>query len=91
MSWICKRCETENPDTVDVCEVCDSSRNTKNDNDLQNEELAWCRKASLYDDVIARRADIMSKYDGYTYKKKMKYAPNLLISADKGNPDAQYM
>lgn len=24
MSWICKRCETENPDTHDVCEVCDA-------------------------------------------------------------------
>lgn len=24
MSWICKRCETENPDTVDVCEVCET-------------------------------------------------------------------
>lgn len=26
MSWICKRCETENPDTIDICEVCDSPR-----------------------------------------------------------------
>lgn len=24
MSWICKRCETENPDKLDVCEVCDA-------------------------------------------------------------------
>lgn len=24
MSWICKRCETENPDTVAVCEVCET-------------------------------------------------------------------
>lgn len=24
MSWICKRCETENPDMVDICEVCDA-------------------------------------------------------------------
>ena len=24
MSWICKRCETENPDKMDVCEVCDT-------------------------------------------------------------------
>ncbi len=24
MSWICHRCETENPDSVDVCEVCDA-------------------------------------------------------------------
>lgn len=24
MSWICKRCETENPDKMDVCEVCDA-------------------------------------------------------------------
>jgi hypothetical protein len=24
MSWICKKCETENPDTMDVCEVCDA-------------------------------------------------------------------
>lgn len=24
MSWICKNCEAENPDTLDICEVCDS-------------------------------------------------------------------
>ena len=24
MSWICKGCETENPDSMDVCEVCNS-------------------------------------------------------------------
>ncbi len=24
MSWICKKCETENPDERDVCEVCDA-------------------------------------------------------------------
>ena len=24
MSWICKNCETENPDTLDVCEVCET-------------------------------------------------------------------
>lgn len=24
MSWICKRCETENPDKMDACEVCDA-------------------------------------------------------------------
>ena len=24
MSWICKRCETENSDKLDVCEVCDT-------------------------------------------------------------------
>lgn len=24
MSWICKRCETENPDAIDICEVCDT-------------------------------------------------------------------
>ena len=38
MSWICKRCETENPDTVDVCEVCDAQapvlRNLKYELDL---------------------------------------------------------
>lgn len=24
MSWICRNCETENPDTMEVCEVCNS-------------------------------------------------------------------
>ena len=24
MSWICRNCETENPDTLDVCEVCET-------------------------------------------------------------------
>lgn len=26
MSWICKKCETENPDRLKVCEVCNSPR-----------------------------------------------------------------
>lgn len=26
MSWICPKCETENPDRLNVCEVCDSPR-----------------------------------------------------------------
>lgn len=26
MSWICPKCETENPDRLSVCEVCDSPR-----------------------------------------------------------------
>ena len=25
MSWICRNCETENPDTLDVCEVCETN------------------------------------------------------------------
>lgn len=29
MSWSCSRCETINPDTVDVCEVCDTERTAK--------------------------------------------------------------
>ena len=28
MSWICPKCETENPDRLKVCEVCDSLRET---------------------------------------------------------------
>ncbi len=26
MSWICLKCETENPDKLDCCEVCNSQR-----------------------------------------------------------------
>lgn len=26
MSWSCSRCETINPDTIDICEVCDTKR-----------------------------------------------------------------
>lgn len=29
MSWICPKCETENPDDFKVCEVCDSPRTCK--------------------------------------------------------------
>lgn len=91
MSWICSKCEIENPDRLNVCEVCESLRYASYSNDLQDDEHAWCRKAVLYDDVITKRAFILSKYDSNIYKEVMKYAPNLLISADKGNPDAQYL
>ena len=91
MSWICPKCETENPDTMDYCEVCDTSHNATNIYDLPDEEKEWYRKAVLYDDIITKRAYILSKYNGNAYKVIIKYAPNLLISADNGNPNAQYM
>ena len=35
MSWICKGCDTENPDTVDVCEVCDAQAPVLSDFDYE--------------------------------------------------------
>ena len=91
MSWICPKCETENPDTMDFCEVCDSLHIANNFNDIPDDEKSWYSKAVMYDDVITKRAYILSKYDGNAYKEIIKYASNLLISADNGNPNAQYM
>lgn len=31
MSWICPKCETENPDNLNICEVCDSPREYSTD------------------------------------------------------------
>lgn len=58
MSWICKNCETENPDTLDVCEVCETHApkiiDFQYDTVLSDKpiELRWkteyCESVSIY-------------------------------------------
>ena len=36
MSWICPKCETENPDRLKVCEVCDSPRESSPVDELKS-------------------------------------------------------
>lgn len=36
MSWICPKCETENPDRLKVCEVCDSPRESSPEDKLKS-------------------------------------------------------
>ena len=36
MSWICPKCETENPDRLKVCEVCDSPRENSPEDELKS-------------------------------------------------------
>ena len=89
MSWICKRCETENPDTTDICEVCDSPHFEIKSERLNEEDiLMWNKKAVSYDNIITKHSYLKSKYENKTYQAIFIYAPNLLISADKGNQDA---
>lgn len=57
MSWICKRCETENPDTVDVCEVCNSLC-SQPINDLQERY-----HAPLYKQVLRYQFSLLQSAD----------------------------
>lgn len=56
MSWICKRCETENPDIMDVCEVCDAQApriiNLTCDNLLEGSPVNISWKSEYCDKVI---------------------------------------
>lgn len=51
MSWICRNCETENPDTMDVCEVCDTFAEKSNvpnlPIDLNARYYIWGRNRSI--------------------------------------------
>ena len=57
MSWICEKCETENPDSLYICEVCNSHR-PKKENTSGNlttpVDETW-----LYDEP--------KKYDGFSF------------------------
>ena len=92
MSWICPKCETENPDTMEVCEVCLYYRD-KNFHTLLDEEnpqANWYNKVISFEKETPDYVYILSKYRDSMYKTIRKYAPYLLISADKGNPDSQF-
>ena len=46
MSWICPKCETENPDRLKVCEVCDSPR------EISPVELLKKKLREKYNDAV---------------------------------------
>ena len=48
MSWICPKCETENPDRLKVCEVCDSPREISPVDKLKE------RLKEKYSDIVYR-------------------------------------
>ena len=56
MSWICKRCETENPDIMDICEVCDTQApriiNFTYDKLLEDSPVNICWEKEYCDKVI---------------------------------------
>lgn len=92
MSWICPKCETENSDRLDACEVCDSLRcGEYNDDHVDNEVFMWHKKAVSYNNQITKQEYLISKYNTTVYKDIIKYAPYLLMAADSGEQKAQYM
>ncbi len=64
MSWICKRCETENPDSVNVCEVCDSQapilRNFRYELDLIYNKITFFWESEYSDKVWLEYSDGVS-------------------------------
>lgn len=51
MSWICKKCETENPDRVKVCEVCGKPRE-RSSVDVLRDKLGKKYSGELYKSLI---------------------------------------
>ncbi len=62
MSWICSRCETENPDKLKVCEVCDSPRESSPMN-LIKEELKEKYTDAAYNSFIRYHYVILDAAD----------------------------
>ncbi len=101
MSWICKRCETENSDTTDICEVCESPREimpsylTQDVHfefcDAENKKfLEWISKAISLQKGVADFDYFLSKYNDKAYRDIIRYAPYLLMSAEKGDKESQF-
>lgn len=62
MSWICPKCETENPSKVKVCEVCDSPREYS-PVDILKEKLKEKYSDSAYRYFIQYHSDILEAAD----------------------------
>ena len=59
MSWICPKCETENPDRLSVCEVCDSPRE-RSLTDKIKESLRAKYSAALYTPLIQNHHTLLA-------------------------------
>ncbi len=104
MSWICPKCETENPDNLNTCEVCDSPRIVKKKPvrtiSLENKESSrdW-----LYNQYVLLNGINVIASDSYIesfdWEKICRedsipiadpiFTTSLKREAEKGNKDAQ--
>lgn len=62
MSWICPKCETENPDRLKVCEVCDSPRESS-PIDILKEKLKKKYPDSAYSSFVRYHYDLLLSAD----------------------------
>ena len=62
MSWICPKCETENPDKLKFCEVCDSPRDSSPMDKLK-EKLKEKYTDSIYVPIIKYHYQILDSAD----------------------------
>ena len=102
MSWICLNCETENPNSLDYCEVCGLPHATTNDDIIKQKYSSDAYKAVIrYQFSLLCKADSgdpISQYLLASWFLNQKKNPNykceavkwLLRSAYYCNPDAQY-
>lgn len=62
MSWICPKCETENPERLKICEVCDTPRE-KSPVDKLKEELKKKYKDTAYRQFIYYHYNLLNAAD----------------------------
>jgi TPR repeat protein len=96
MSWICKKCETENPESLERCEVCNSLREIRmsyveefNETNDNKEIAAWKSRAIRYEKDVVNYDYIVAKYGYSLYGDIILFAPYLLYSADQGDQESQ--
>ena len=104
MSWICPKCETENPDRLMVCEVCDSPRVVKKKTvrtiSLENKDSFCDRRYNAY--IRLKGMNLMvfdSDAESFDWEKicredSIPFSNPIFISclkreAENGNKDAQ--
>ena len=62
MSWICSKCETENPDRLKICEVCDSPRDISPADELK-EKLKEKYSDAAYKSFIRYHYELLESAD----------------------------
>lgn len=106
MSWICPKCETENPERLKICEVCDTPRESSSV-EILKEKLREKYSKTAYKSFIQNHYSLLVSADQgnsndqyqvgewfYSHNSNEEYMPEAVFwlkkAALQGHRDAQY-
>lgn len=86
MSWICPKCETENPDRLNVCEVCDLPRESS-PLDKRKERMKEKYSDAVYKSFIRYHYDLLDTADKGDVKAQYQVAEWFCFRGKKTSTD----